>query len=74
MNSLIRVLDVLAAVLIVVSLNLVTRSYKFWILYAIASILFVVVCVYNWIPGLALMGVFLSFTGVRNYQIGRAHV
>ncbi len=71
MDTIIRLCDILASVLTVVSLNIVAKNYKGWLLYIFASILFVIVCAYNKIPGLTIMGVFLFGTGIRNYLIGR---
>ncbi len=71
MILLIKILDILASVLTVVSLNLVVKSYKYWLLYILSSIFFITVCFYNKIPGLTLMGCFLLMTGIRNYIVGK---
>jgi len=69
--EIIKILDILASVLTVVSLNFVMRSYKFWGVYTFASVCFIIVCAYNKIPGLTLMGCFLLVTGIKNYIQGR---
>jgi hypothetical protein len=71
---LIRILDITASVLTVVSLNLVMKSYRWWILYSLASVCFIIVCFSNHIPGLTLMGIFLLVTGIKNYIVGRKGV
>jgi len=69
----IKVLDILSAVLTLVCLNLVYKSYKIWLLYVISSIMFTVVVCYKHLPGLTLMGLFLIGTGISNYIKGRKH-
>jgi len=71
MNTLIKIFDILASILTVLSLYLISKSYKWWILYCFSSILFTIVCFYNKIYGLTLMGVCLFFTGINNYRIGK---
>jgi len=71
MNSLIRVLDVVLCILVIVSLNLVSRSYKIWLLYSASSLLQVFVCAYKQMPGMAVMGAVLFLTGIKNYLQGR---
>jgi len=71
MVSLLKVFDILASVLTIVSLNLVVKSYKYWLLYVVASIFFIIVCAANHIIGLTCMGVFLLLTGIKNYYLGR---
>ena len=71
MNTLIQIFDITSAILIVLSLALVTRWYKVWLLYAFASFLFTIVCVYNRIPGLSVMGVILLFVGLKNFRSER---
>jgi len=71
LHQLVKIFDILASIMTVVSLNLVRKYNQAWILYTVGSILFIVVCVYNKIPGLSLMGVCLLVTGIRNYLLGR---
>jgi hypothetical protein len=82
MNSLIQVLDIISAVLLVLCLNLVIKdvrigrvvlrsSHKYWLLYSLTTILFVIVCAYKGLPGYTVMGLILIFTGLRNYRAGR---
>lgn len=69
---LIKILDILASTLTVLSLAMVSKSYKWWIVYCIASILFTIVVFANQIWGLTLMGVCLFIAGANNYRIGKA--
>ena len=69
----IRVLDVLTAVLTIVCLNLAYKSYKVWILYTISSIMFTIVMLCKNLPGMSIMGVFLIGTGIHNYFEGKKH-
>lgn len=70
-NLLIQILDVVSATLIVISLSLVTRWSKAWLLYAFSSFLFTIVCAHNKLPGLAIMGVILLLIGLKNYWVER---
>ena len=69
--NLISVFDIVSAIITVVSLNLVHKDYRAWILYTVGSVLFIVVCWSNHLPGLTIMGFCLSGTGIRNYILGR---
>lgn len=69
MDILIRILDVASAVLIVTSLALVTRWHKVWLLYVFSTFLFVIVQVYNQIPGSSMMGIVLLAVGLKNYWV-----
>jgi len=82
MNSLIQVLDIVSAILLVLCLNLVIKdvrigrivissSYKYWLLYSLVSVIFVIVCAYKGLPGYTIMGIILIFTGLRNYRAGK---
>lgn len=68
-----KVFDILACIGVVVSLNLVTRFYKAWLLYIISCVFQVIVCVHiiacghDEVRGLTIMGIVLMFTGIRNY-------
>ena len=68
MNHLILFLDFFTCVGVIVSLNLISKFYKAWILYMIACITQLIVCGYKGVPGLAMMAVLLFFTGIRNYR------
>jgi len=70
MEILIRIFDILASIGIIVSLNLVTKFNRAWLLYVIACVLQIAVCGYNRIPGMTIMGIILFFTGIRNYRKG----
>jgi len=71
MNIPIQICDVVTAVSIIIALNMVTRNYKWWLFYAPTNIVFMVVAIYKGLPGMAIMGVILGITGIRNYFIGR---
>ena len=68
MNHLILFLDFFTCVGVVVSLNLISKTYKAWILYMIACITQLIVCGYKGVPGMGMMAVILFFTGYRNYR------
>lgn len=70
LGSIIKVLDILASIGTVVSIFLVIKSYKWWILYTFASLCFIAVCIYNRIPGLTIMGICLFLIGIKNYITG----
>lgn len=82
MNSLIQIFDIISAILLVLCLNLVEKdirigrivipsSHKYWLLYSLTTILFVIVCIYKGLPGYTVMGIILIFTGLRNYKAGK---
>jgi len=70
-ECLIKIFDVLVCISVVVSLNLITRFYRAWLLYIIGSALQVVVCLYKGMFGMTIMGVILGLTGVKNYLVER---
>lgn len=65
----IRIFDTLSAVLIVVGLNLVTKTHRGWLIYALGSIFFIVVCVASKLWGLTIMGIILLATAIKNYIV-----
>jgi len=67
----IRILDILSAILTVVSLNLTVKYNKAWLLYAFSCILFTTVCISKHLIGLSCMGIVLLITGIKNYIIGK---
>jgi nicotinamide riboside transporter PnuC len=69
--NIIKILDILTLILTVVSLYLVSKSYKYWLLYCLSTIFFIIVCSSNKIFGLTIMGVLLFITGLNNYRIGK---
>jgi len=69
----IKILDILSAVLTLVCLNLVYKSYKIWLVYAVSSVIFTIVMICKHLPGLAVMGLFLIGTGISNYIKGRKY-
>ncbi len=71
MRTLFVVLDIVSAIGVVVTLNLVQKYNKAWLGYAIAAFLFTLVMVHNGLPGMSLMGVVLTITGIKNYLKGR---
>lgn len=68
----IKVLDILAAIIGIVALNLVSKSHKWWLVHAGGSLLFTIVMAYNLLPGMAIMGILLCVTGIKNYKLGEA--
>jgi nicotinamide riboside transporter PnuC len=68
--NIILFLDLFTCVGVIVSLNFVSKYYKAWILYMIASLTQIIVCTCGpkVIPGLGLMATILFFTGLRNYR------
>ena len=71
MNLIILVFDIFTCIGVVVSLNLISRTYKAWLLYILASFTQLIVCAYKGVPGLGMMAVILFFTGIRNYYIDK---
>jgi len=67
----IRILDILSAILTVVSLNLTVKCNRAWLLYSFSCILFTTVCISKHLIGLSCMGVILLITGIKNYIIGK---
>jgi len=69
--EIIKVLDILAAVITVLTLNLIPKSYKWWLGYGLGTILFTIVMVTKSLLGMAVMGVVLFITAVKNYYQGK---
>ena len=67
----IRVLDILASILILLGLFNVTRSYKWWLVYTVGSVLFTIVVVSKGLWGLTVMGLITLGIGIKNYLAGR---
>jgi hypothetical protein len=70
MVEILTILDWAGCILIILSLNLIRKSYKFWLLYVIASIIFSVTCFMGGLNGLGVCGIFLIATGFINYFKG----
>jgi len=70
MNTLFAVLDIVSAICVIVTLNLVQKYNKAWLGYAIGAFLFTLVMAYSKLPGMTLMGIVLVITGVKNYFKG----
>ena len=68
MNITIQVLDVVAAISIILCLNMVTRNYKWWLFYSATNLIFSVVTIYKGLPALTIMGFVLCVTGIINYR------
>lgn len=68
-DTLFQVLQFMTSTLVIVTLYLVTRSYKWWLGYAANSILFSVVSIYKDAPWFACMGVCLCATAIKNYRV-----
>jgi len=71
---LIKMFDILGAIGIILSLNLILRYYRMWLVYTFSTILFIIAQTYAWRVhkadtfGAVLMGIILLFTGLRNYR------
>jgi hypothetical protein len=66
-----RILDVLSAVITVVSLWHVAKSPRWWLVYTFGNILFIIITVYAGLVGQAIMGVFLLVTALKNYWVAK---
>jgi len=70
----VRIFDIVGCAGIVLSLNLVLRFHRMWLLYAFSTTLFIIAQTYAWridganTVGAIAMGVALLFTGLRNYR------
>jgi hypothetical protein len=71
MDNLFWALEFISSALVIVTLYLIGRSYKWWIAYAANSILFAGVAIYNETYWFALMGCCLCVTAIRNYYIAK---
>ncbi len=65
----IKLLDYLAAVLIIVGLNLVPKTPKGWIVYLMGGIFYAIVVAQSHLWGLFLMNIILMITAIKNYII-----
>ncbi len=75
MNILIRICDVLACITIITSLSLVTKHYRWWLLYMLSNIFYSVVTINAHLWGLTTLGIILIFVGGKNFIEGkRRHV
>lgn len=70
-DGIFQILEFVTSALVIVTLYLIPRSYKWWLAYAANSVLFSVVSTYFGRYWFALMGACLFVTAVRNYYIGR---
>lgn len=68
MNIAIQVLDVVAAISIIIGLNMVTRNYKWWLFYSATNLIFSAVTICKGLPGLTVMAFVLCITGIINYR------
>lgn len=66
-----RMAEAITSTLVIVTLYLIPRSYKWWLAYAANSILFSVVSICGGFPWFGLMGACLFVTAVRNYVIAK---
>lgn len=67
---LIRICDVLACITIIASLSLVTKHYRWWLLYMLSNIFYSVVTIHAQLWGLTTLGIVLIFVGLKNYIEG----
>lgn len=68
---LIKIIEYIGATLLIISIYKVADSYKYWLLYTLASILYVINMIYLETIPYTVMGVILLVTGIRNYMKGR---
>lgn len=61
------VLDYTAALIVIVSLLLVSRYKKAWLLYSANTVLYVTVTISKGLVGLTIMGICLGIVGIYNY-------
>lgn len=71
METLFTILDIVSAICVIVTLNLVQRYNRAWLGYAIGAFLFTLVMMYSRLPGMSLMGIVLIITGIKNYLKGK---
>ena len=67
--NILQILDYVTSILIVISIFLVEKHRKAWLLYSFSSVLFVIECVAKSLPGLSVMGCILTIVGLRNYSL-----
>lgn len=67
MNELFQLLEFATSAMVIITLYLVSRSYKWWLAYAANSVLFSAVSLYFGRDWFALMGLCLCVTALRNY-------
>jgi len=68
---LIKIFEFLSALFIMISITMVIKSYKWWILYVASCVLYIVVMFHSGLAWYALMGIYLFITGIRNYTLGK---
>ena len=66
-DKIFQILEFATSGLVIVTLYLIPRSYKWWLAYAVNSILFSGVSLYYGRFWFALMGACLCITAIRNY-------
>lgn len=70
-SILMKILECIGAFLLVLSIFKVVDSYKYWMLYVLSSIIYVINMIYLGSIPYAIMGVILLLTGIKNYKAGR---
>lgn len=71
MENLFWALEAISSALVIITLYLVGQNYKWWIAYAINSLLFASVAIYNGVYWFSFMGCCLCIAAVRNYYIAK---
>ena len=69
--SAIGIIEFITSSLVILTLYLIPRSYKWWLAYAGNSLLFSAVSICRGAPWFALMGFCLCATAVKNYVVGK---
>ena len=67
--TIVGIFEFITSFLVIVTLYLIPRSYKWWLAYAVNSILFAIVSMYRGAPWFALMGLALCTTAIKNYVV-----
>lgn len=70
-SIIVRILDIVAAILLIVSMCLVVRFYKAWLLYAFTAALCTLLLLYKGLYGFAVANIILMLIGLKNYLVER---
>ena len=73
-DKIFQILEPATSGLVIVTLYLLSRSYKWWLAYAVNSALFAVVMLYYGRVWPALMGTCLGVTAIKNYIVAKRKI
>ena len=68
---LLKIIEIVGAIALIVSIFKVVDSYKWWLLYIFASIFYVITMLKAHLYWYVCVGIILLCTGIRNYLKGR---